>query len=107
VTFAVPANWHGGEVQVTCNARGERKVLFVKQQATVGWAAGIVALRLAGEAQPHIVAKPVESVAKSVISESSAASWKRRPTSVLATAAAEMLDIMDGSTGTSERESDE
>ena len=76
VTFAVPADWRGGEVRVDVRARGERKMLWLKQPATVGRAAGVVSLHLAGDPHVHIVAKPVETEAKAVPSESSAGSRK-------------------------------
>lgn len=60
VTFIVPAGWRGGEVHVGCSAGGQRKVLFIRQSATLGAEGSMVRLYLAGRA--HVmrqVAKPV------------------------------------------------
>lgn len=46
VTFSVPADWQAGTVRVYCSARGQRKILLLKQPATLGRAAGDVKLRL-------------------------------------------------------------
>ena len=46
VTFVAPANWQGGEVHVGCSADGRRKVLWMKQAATVGQSAGAVRLQV-------------------------------------------------------------
>jgi hypothetical protein len=59
VTFMVPASWKGGEVQVACSAYGRRKLLWIKQPATLGESSGTVRLRLAGAAPVYHVAKPV------------------------------------------------
>lgn len=59
VTFVVPAVWRGGEVQVTCTARGRRKVLWMKHAATVGEESSNVRLHTAGTVPAYHVAKPV------------------------------------------------
>ncbi len=46
VTFIAPRDWQSGAIRVGCSARGQRKLLFVKQDATLGRAAGEVMLRL-------------------------------------------------------------
>jgi hypothetical protein len=59
VTFIVPAGWRGGEVQIACSAQGRRKVLWIKQAATVGEETGTVRLQMAGTTPVYHVAKPV------------------------------------------------
>jgi hypothetical protein len=59
VTFVVPAGWRGGEVQIACSARGQRRVLWIKQAATVGEETGTVRLHLTGTTPVYHVAKPV------------------------------------------------
>jgi hypothetical protein len=87
VTFLVPANWRGGDVLVGCSARGQRKVLWLRQDAIVGRAAGTVRLYPAGRAPVYHVAKPM--VAQSA--------EETRPASFLAAAAAEIADMVTGS----------
>jgi hypothetical protein len=62
VTFVVPAGWRGGEVFVNCSANGQRKVLFIKQSATLGAEGAPVRLYLAGRGSVRHVAKPVVPV---------------------------------------------
>ena len=69
VTFLVPANWRGGEVHASCSAEGQRKVLWMKQEATVGQVAGSVRLQMAGATPVYHVAKPV-AVGPAEIAES-------------------------------------
>jgi hypothetical protein len=59
VTFIVPAGWRGGEVFVNCSAGGQRKVLFMKQSATLGSEGAPVRLYLGGPGGFRHVAKPV------------------------------------------------
>lgn len=59
VTFIVPAGWRGGEVYVNCSAGGQRKLLFIKQSATLGAEGAPVRLYLAGRGSVQHVAKPV------------------------------------------------
>ena len=59
VIFAVPDNWHNGDVQVQCSARGQRRVIWIKQPATVGREADTVRLQLASTAPAYHVSKPV------------------------------------------------
>lgn len=59
VTFIVPAGWRGGDVYVGCSAGGQKKVLFMKQTATLGVEGSPVRLYLAGRGTVRRVAKPV------------------------------------------------
>lgn len=60
ITFMAPEAWQGGELTVRCIARGEQRVLFVKQQKTWGSAEEPVEVRLASQpAERQTVAKPV------------------------------------------------
>jgi hypothetical protein len=61
VTFLVPVNWRGGDVHASCTAEGQRKVLWMKQDATVGHAAGAVRLQTVGTVPAYHVAKPVSA----------------------------------------------
>jgi hypothetical protein len=73
VTFLVPVNWRGGEVHASCRADGRRKVLWMKQEATVGHAAGVVRLQTAGTVPAYHVAKPVSAAPVEVVGPVSAA----------------------------------
>jgi hypothetical protein len=55
VTFAAPADWDGGSVEVRCLARGEKKWLFVDQRRVWNQTTKPVELRLVS----HTTAKPV------------------------------------------------
>lgn len=55
VTFAAPADWDGGAVEVRCLARGEKKWLFVEQRRVWNEMTKPVELRLVS----HTTAKPV------------------------------------------------
>ncbi|MCA9239181.1 MAG: hypothetical protein KDA37_03235 [Planctomycetales bacterium] len=55
ITFAAPADWSAGALQVECVARGEKKWLFVKQRKVWGISRTPVEVRVAR----HTVAKPV------------------------------------------------
>jgi hypothetical protein len=55
VTFAAPADWEGGSVEVRCLARGEKKWLFVDQRRVWNETTKPVELRLVS----HTTAKPV------------------------------------------------
>jgi hypothetical protein len=87
VTFVVPADWQGGDVRVGCSARGKRRLLLLKHDATLGRAAGNVRLSITGRDPAHRVAKPVVA-AEAPISAG--------PMSVIAAAAAEVIDLVDG-----------
>jgi hypothetical protein len=50
VQFVVPITWRGDALRVTCQATGEQKVLWIKQQAVWGQKSVPVALYLAGDA---------------------------------------------------------
>jgi hypothetical protein len=52
VSFIVPGEWTEGTIRVGASARGRRKILWVKQPATLGRAAGEVKLRLVGDPVP-------------------------------------------------------
>ena len=84
VTFVVPAGWRGGEVHVGCSAGGQRKVLFIKQSATLGSEGSMVRLYLAGRGSVRRVAKPVVVEA--------APSW--RPSRGPEAAAAEVAEMV-------------
>ena len=86
VTFLVPAEWRSGEVRVGCSARGSRKMLWLKQSATLGGAAGTVKLYAAGAAPAYSVAKPVIADAERNVT----------PTSFLTAAAASVVEIFEG-----------
>jgi hypothetical protein len=45
VSFVVPEDWNGGLARVSCIARGQKKVMFVKQSATLGGVTAEVKLR--------------------------------------------------------------
>jgi hypothetical protein len=59
VTFVVPAGWQGGQVRVGCSARGQRRILLLKHDATLGRAAGDVRLHRTDGVLVREVAKPV------------------------------------------------
>jgi hypothetical protein len=59
VTFVAPAGWRGGEAHVACSARGQRKILWITQPATLGHEGDAVRLYLAGRGSVRQVAKPV------------------------------------------------
>ncbi len=59
VTFVVPADWQGGQVRVGCSARGQRRILLLKHDATLGRAAGDVRLHRTDGVIIREVAKPV------------------------------------------------
>jgi hypothetical protein len=46
VSFVVPDDWDGGLVRVSCIARGQKKVMFVKQSAILGGETAEVKLRV-------------------------------------------------------------
>jgi hypothetical protein len=59
VTFIAPARWRGANLDVVCGARGERKVLWMKQDATLGGERSTVRLFLASTpATRQLVLKP-------------------------------------------------
>jgi hypothetical protein len=59
VTFVVPAEWQGGQVRVGCSARGQRRILLLKHDATLGRAAGDVQLHRTDGPMIREVAEPV------------------------------------------------
>jgi hypothetical protein len=71
VTFVVPADWRGGEVRVACTARGKRKLLLLKHDATLGRAADNVRLHRSHHAIFREVAKPVLADSKAPASPAS------------------------------------
>jgi hypothetical protein len=59
ITFIAPAKWRGANLDVACGARGERKVLWMKQDATLGSERSAVRLVLASTpATRQLVLKP-------------------------------------------------
>jgi hypothetical protein len=87
VTFIVPAGWRGGEVYVQCSAGGQRKVLFIKQSATLGAEGAPVRLYLASRGNVRHVAKPVVA--------DPAPSW--RPTRGAQATASEVAEMVKAS----------
>ncbi len=85
VSFVVPKNWQGSAVRVACNAGGQRKIMWMKQPASLGGTTRDVQLYLVGDtgmqevAQHRAAAKPT---------------GPRYP-SLFEAAAAEMIDIVD------------
>jgi len=78
LTFAVPAQWERGQLTVACQARGERKVLFVKQRKIWGSTTAPVNLHLAGATPTREPERPtpvLQTVAKPTAVESI---WKLR-----------------------------
>ena len=59
VTFVVPAEWQGGKVRIGCSARGQRRILLLKHDATLGRAAGDVQLHRTDGRTIREVAKPI------------------------------------------------
>ncbi len=86
VSFIVPKNWQGSAVRVSCNAGGQRKVMWMKQPASLGGTTRDVQLYLVGDtgmqevARHRAAAKPIEPP---------------RCPSLFEAAAAEMIDILD------------
>lgn len=83
VTFVVPAEWRGGDVRVGCTARGRRKVLWLKQEATLGGGVATVRLFASDAKSTHQVAKPV-------LAEAGAPA---APSTVIAVAATEAVEV--------------
>lgn len=83
VTFVVPAEWRGGDVRVGCTARGRRKVLWLKQEATLGGGVATVRLYAPDAKSTHQVAKPVLAEAAAPGATST----------VIAAAATEAVDV--------------
>jgi hypothetical protein len=76
VTFVVPADWHGGEVRVGCSARGKRRLLLLKHDATVGRAAGNVRLHRTAGGVVREVAKPILADAEAPAPTTTASYWR-------------------------------
>jgi hypothetical protein len=51
ITFIVPSDWQTGAVRVAASARGQRKIFWLKQPATLGRALGEVKLRRISDEQ--------------------------------------------------------
>jgi hypothetical protein len=62
VTFVAPRAWKWSEIRVDCAARGEQKVLWMKQSGTIGQASRMVQL-VETSAKPvrQVVLKPAEA----------------------------------------------
>jgi hypothetical protein len=86
VTFIVPVGWRGGDVYVGCSAGGQRKVLFMKQSATLGTEGAPVRLYLAGRGSVRRVAKPVVADV--------APAWQPRRGAAAAATATEVADMV-------------
>jgi hypothetical protein len=86
VTFVAPRAWRWAEIEVNCAARGERKMLWMKQPATIGQSRRMVQLvAMAAKPVRQVVLKPTEgdpAVAKTVAASdakppaTSAPQWK-------------------------------
>jgi hypothetical protein len=95
VTFVVPAQWKGGAVRVGCSARGKKRLLLLKHDATLGRAAGDVRLSVVGSEPGHYVAKPVVPAA---------APPSSGPMSVIIATAAEVFELVDQTESSSDEE---
>jgi hypothetical protein len=58
VTFIAPPKWEGGNLRISCSARGQRMMFWVKQPGMLGRASGDVKLLIqhdtAGSAEMHV-----------------------------------------------------
>jgi len=88
VTFVAPAGWRGGGVQVACDARGQRKMFWIKQPATLGSEGDMVRLYLTGRGTVRRVAKPI-------ITETALKSRSKRSNSKLDEVAAEVAVMVE------------
>jgi hypothetical protein len=61
VTFVTPRRWPTIELQVSCSAHGERKMLWVRQSATLGHVEKYVQLIPAAMPIRQVVMKPAET----------------------------------------------
>lgn len=62
VTFVAPTAWQRREIQVDCAARGERKMLWMKQDATIGRTSRMVQLvEMSARPIRQLVLKPAAS----------------------------------------------
>jgi hypothetical protein len=66
VTFVAPRAWRWSEIRVDCAARGEQKVLWMKQSGTIGQTTRLVQL-------VEMSAKPVRQVVLKPVADQSAA----------------------------------
>ena len=57
VRFVVPENWRGDSLRVSCQATGQDKFLWMKQQTTWAAAKAPVAVYLAGDQEARIAAE--------------------------------------------------
>jgi hypothetical protein len=85
VTFIAPAGWRGGEIHVACSALGQRKLLWINQDSTLGCEGSRVRLYLVGRGLVRQVAKPVVAAPEK---------GERKPTR-LETASAEVAEFVD------------
>jgi hypothetical protein len=84
VTFVAPRNWTGAPLQVKCAALGQRKLLWMKQDATLGEAERYVQLMPAAAAPiRQVVLKPADDgitpLAETTGDDSAASPTKWRP----------------------------
>jgi hypothetical protein len=62
VTFVAPRTWRWSEIRVDCAARGEQKVLWMKQSGTIGQTTRLVQLvEMSAKPVRQVVLKPVAS----------------------------------------------
>jgi hypothetical protein len=62
VTFIAPRAWRWSEIRVDCAARGEQKVLWMKQSGTIGQATRVVQLvQVSAKPVRQVVLKPAEA----------------------------------------------
>jgi hypothetical protein len=93
VTFVVPAEWQGGQVRVGCSARGQRRILLLKHDATLG--------RAAGDVQLHRTdGSIIREVAKPVLADKEGSPPTALPISYLEAATAGVRNMMTAATGT-------
>jgi hypothetical protein len=76
VTFVVPAQWQGGTVRVGCSARGKKRLLLLKHDATLGRAAGDVRLHRTDGSFVQEVAKPVFAESEDSTPTTTATYWR-------------------------------
>jgi hypothetical protein len=76
VTFVVPADWQTGQVRVGCSARGRRRLLLLKHDATLGRAAADVRLHRTDGGMVREVAKPVFAEAEKSPPTTTASYWR-------------------------------
>src|SRR4029079_17600910 len=62
VTFVAPRAWRWSEIRVDCAARGEQKLLWMKQSGTIGQTTRLVQLvEMSAKPARQVVLKPAAS----------------------------------------------